>query len=107
MEGRRGALGFLFPRGWPLACGWEDREKVPFFASFFGQAKNEEACGRNKIGIINQLRKERFSKITLSLHFQKYRFEFYSNPTFGMTHGEKKDGYDTHPSFIYIRIVFD
>ncbi|MDJ1498418.1 hypothetical protein QNI19_36120 [Cytophagaceae bacterium DM2B3-1] len=48
MSGSVGALAILFPRGWPLASGQEDREKVPFFASFFGQAKNEEASGREK-----------------------------------------------------------
>ncbi|MDJ1500230.1 hypothetical protein [Xanthocytophaga agilis] len=48
-----GALAFLFPRGWPLTSGREDREKVPFFASFFGKAKKEEAIRRKMIGTIN------------------------------------------------------
>ncbi|MDJ1501720.1 hypothetical protein [Xanthocytophaga agilis] len=59
VKGGVGALAILFPRGWPLACGQKDREKVPFFAHaqiwltklsfgalFFGQAKNEEVSGR-------------------------------------------------------------
>ncbi|MDJ1471109.1 hypothetical protein QNI19_08175 [Cytophagaceae bacterium DM2B3-1] len=61
VDGGVGALAFFLPRGWPLACGREVRQKVPFFASFFGQAKNEEACGRSKIGII-QTQKETFLK---------------------------------------------
>ncbi|MDJ1494797.1 hypothetical protein QNI19_17795 [Cytophagaceae bacterium DM2B3-1] len=52
--GSVGALAILFPRGWPLACGLKDREKVPFFASFFGQAKNEEVSGRLMTGTINK-----------------------------------------------------
>ncbi|MDJ1473715.1 hypothetical protein [Xanthocytophaga flava] len=59
-----------------LACGGEDRRKVPFFAHaqiwltklsfgalFFGQAKNEGACGRGMKGTINQAKERDLLKI--------------------------------------------
>ncbi|MDJ1502202.1 hypothetical protein [Xanthocytophaga agilis] len=46
--GRVGVLAFFLPRGWPLACGLKDREKVPFlWLSRCGVTK-KVACGRKR-----------------------------------------------------------